>query len=50
MSILRIHLTDKISQIALYNSKTTELPGDSAHKAWKHLHKLFHPYQYQQDE
>jgi hypothetical protein len=36
-------LTDKISQSALYNSKTTELPGRSAQKVWENLHKLFYP-------
>jgi hypothetical protein len=40
--LLRISLTDKISQSALYNSKTTELPGGSAQKVWENLHKLFY--------
>jgi hypothetical protein len=42
MCLLRILLTDKISQSALYNSNTTELPGGSAEKAWDNLHKLFY--------
>jgi hypothetical protein len=43
MCLLRISLTDKISQRALYKSNTTDLPGGSAQKAWKNLHKLFYP-------
>jgi hypothetical protein len=34
MCLLRISLTDKISQSAMYNSKTTDLPGGSAQKSW----------------
>jgi hypothetical protein len=40
---LRISLTDKVSQSALYNSKTTDLPLGSAAKAWKNLYKLYCP-------
>jgi hypothetical protein len=43
MSLLCISLTNKISQSALYNFKTTELPGGSALKAWENLHKIFYP-------
>jgi hypothetical protein len=37
MCLLRISLTDKISQCALYNSKTKEFPLGSAAKAWTNL-------------
>jgi hypothetical protein len=43
MCLLRISLTDKVSQSALYNSKTTDLPLGSAAKAWKNLYKLYYP-------
>jgi hypothetical protein len=43
MCLLRISLTDNIRLSALYNSKTTELPGGSAQKAWDNLLKLFYP-------
>jgi hypothetical protein len=40
MCLLRISVTDKISQSALYNSKT---PRGSAQQACDNLHKLFYP-------
>jgi hypothetical protein len=43
MYLLRISLTDKVSQSALYNSKTTALPLGSAAKAWKNLYKIYYP-------
>jgi hypothetical protein len=43
MCLLHISLTDTISQSALYNSKTKEIPGASAQNAWEYLHKLFYP-------
>jgi hypothetical protein len=43
MSLFNLSLTDKVSQMALYNGIiTTELPdGDSAN-VWKNMFKLFH--------
>jgi hypothetical protein len=41
--LLRLSMTDKISQSALYNFKTTELPEGSAQKAWENFYKLFYP-------
>jgi hypothetical protein len=41
--LLRISLTDKISQSALYNSKTTDLSLGSDAMAWKNLFKLYYP-------
>jgi hypothetical protein len=43
MCLLRISLTDKISQSALYNSKTKELPLGCAKKAWNNLYTLYYP-------
>jgi hypothetical protein len=43
MCLLRKSITDKISQSALYNSKTTDLPLGCASKAWKNLYKLNYP-------
>jgi hypothetical protein len=40
MCLLRIPLTDKVSQSELFNSKTTDLPLGSTAKAWKILYKL----------
>jgi hypothetical protein len=42
MCLLRISLIDKVSQSALCNSKTTDLPLGSAAKAWKNLYKLYY--------
>jgi hypothetical protein len=35
-------LSDKVSQLALYNGRTTDLPFGDAAKVWKSLFKLFH--------
>jgi hypothetical protein len=43
MCLLRISLTDKISQSALYNSKTKYLPLGCAAKAWINLYTLYYP-------
>jgi hypothetical protein len=43
MCLLRISLTDKISQSALYTSKTKYLPLGSAAKAWTNLYTLYYP-------
>jgi hypothetical protein len=43
MCFLRISLTEKISQSALYNSKTKELPLGCAKKAWNNLYTLYYP-------
>jgi hypothetical protein len=43
MCLLCNSLTYKISQSALYNSKTTELPVGSAQKDQENLHKLLYP-------
>jgi hypothetical protein len=40
MCLLRISLTDKVSQSSLYNSKTSALPLGSDAKAWKNFYKL----------
>jgi hypothetical protein len=42
MCLLRISLTDKISQSALYNSKTKELFLGCAKKAWTNLYTLYY--------
>jgi hypothetical protein len=34
--------TDKVSQMALYNCTTTELPDGDAAKLWKNMFKIFH--------
>jgi hypothetical protein len=43
MCLLRISLTDKDSQSALYCSKTTDLSLGSAAKAWKNFYKIYYP-------
>jgi hypothetical protein len=43
MCLLRFSFTDKVSQSALYNAKTTHLPLGSASKVWKNLYKLYYP-------
>jgi hypothetical protein len=43
MCLLRISLTDKTSQSALYNSKTKEFPLGSTAKAWTNLYTLYYP-------
>jgi hypothetical protein len=43
MCLLRISLTDKISQSELFNSKTKELPLGCAKKAWTNLYTLYYP-------
>jgi hypothetical protein len=35
-------LTDKVSPVAIYNGKTTDLPDGDAANVWKNMFKLFH--------
>jgi hypothetical protein len=42
MCLFNLSLTDKVSQMALYNGLTTELPDGDAAKVWQNLFKLFH--------
>jgi hypothetical protein len=43
MWLLRISLIDKISESALYNFKTKDLPLGCAAKAWTKLFTLYYP-------
>jgi hypothetical protein len=42
MCLFKLSLSDKDSQMALYNGKTTDLPGGDAAKVWKNLFKIVH--------
>jgi hypothetical protein len=42
MCLFNLSLTDKVSQMALYNGITTELPDGDAAKVWKIMFNLFH--------
>jgi hypothetical protein len=42
MCLFNQSLTDKVSQMALYNGITTELPDGYAAKVWKNMVKLYH--------
>jgi hypothetical protein len=41
MWLFNLSFTDKVSQMALYNAITTELPDGDAAKVWQNLFKLF---------
>jgi hypothetical protein len=40
--LLSLSLSEKVSQMALYNCKTTDLCSQEAAKAWKNHFKLYH--------
>jgi hypothetical protein len=42
MCFFNLSLTDKVSQMALYNGITTELPDGDAAKFWQNLFNLSH--------
>jgi hypothetical protein len=41
MCLFNLSLTEKVSQMALYNCITTELPDGDASKVWQNMFKLF---------
>jgi hypothetical protein len=41
MCLFNLSLTNKVSQMALYNVITKELPDRDAAKAWKNMFRLF---------
>jgi hypothetical protein len=42
MCLFNLSLTNKVSQMALYNGITIELPDGDAAKVWKNMFTLFH--------
>jgi hypothetical protein len=42
MCLFNVSLTDTVSQMALYNGITIELPDGDAAKVWNTMFKLFH--------
>jgi hypothetical protein len=42
MCLLGISLNDKVSQMDLYNGRTTDIPSEDEGIVWKNLFKLLH--------
>jgi hypothetical protein len=42
MCLFNLSWNDKVSQMALYNGKTTDLPNGDAAKVWTNMFKLVH--------